>query len=220
DIITVSNDQIENFKFYGESYNNDGMKSVYDSQGWNDYQKSSLLGFESLGEMNALLDQFNSQWSRQNAIDFLQDPSVSNAMAMSGSEALSQWTNPELVVGGLSAGVGGVAGMSRTARTSTAGLRNGHLAGKLHPKTGVPFTEKGFPNFTNYLYKGGKADVTIKPTGTRVGDFAAANSIAGYSSTPKGYTWHHHQTMGRMQLVRTTVHLQTGHTGGFSLWYP
>ncbi|MFV0505777.1 MAG: hypothetical protein ACK5L5_03565, partial [Bacteroidales bacterium] len=73
----------------------------------NDYQKSSLLGFESLGEMNALLDQFNSQWSRQNAIDFLQDPSVSNAMAMSGSEALSQWTNPELVVGGLSAGVGG-----------------------------------------------------------------------------------------------------------------
>ena len=58
----------------------------------------------------------------------------------------------------------------------------------------------------------------IKPTGSRGADFAAANKVAGYSSTPKGYTWHHHQTMGRMQLVETGVHSQTGHTGGFSLW--
>jgi hypothetical protein len=102
--------------------------------------------------------------------------------------------------------------------TSTVGLRNGHLAGKLHPKTGVPFTKKGFPNFKNYLYKGGKADVIIKPTGTRAGDFAAANRVAGYSVTPKGYTWHHHQTFGRMQLVERNIHRATGHTGGFSLW--
>jgi len=49
-------------------------------------------------------------------------------------------------------------------------------------------------------------------------DFKAANSIAGYSSTPKGYTWHHHQDYGRMQLVKTSIHSKTGHTGGWSIW--
>ena len=58
----------------------------------------------------------------------------------------------------------------------------------------------------------------IKPTGNRLLDFAAANLAAGYISTPKGYTWHHHQTFGRMQLVDAATHAQTGHTGGFSLW--
>lgn len=53
---------------------------------------------------------------------------------------------------------------------------------------------------------------------TRDADFAAANAKAGYKSTPKGYTWHHHQDFGRMQLVESKVHSQTGHTGGFSLW--
>ncbi len=101
---------------------------------------------------------------------------------------------------------------------STTGLRNGHLAGKVHPKTGVPFTKSGFPNFKNYLYGGGKNDVIIRPTGSRTGDFAAANKVAGYKSTPNGYTWHHHESFGRMQLVEKGVHLKTGHTGGFSIW--
>lgn len=105
-----------------------------------------------------------------------------------------------------------------TAKMGTTGLKNGHLAGKLHPKTGVPFTKKGFPNFKDFLFKGGKADIKIKPTGNRASDFDAANKIAGYSSTPKGYTWHHHQSKGRMQLVNSSVHSKTGHTGGFSLW--
>jgi hypothetical protein len=54
----------------------------------------------------------------------------------------------------------------------------------------------------------------IKPTGNRAGDFAAANKAAGYNQTPNGYTWHHHQTTGRMQLVESKVHMKTGHTGG------
>jgi hypothetical protein len=103
-------------------------------------------------------------------------------------------------------------------KNGSKGVRNSHLAGKVHPKTGVPFDKAGFPNFSGNLYKGGVNDVMIKPTGNRVADFAAANKAAGYSSTPKGYTWHHHQTTGRMQLVETGVHSQTGHTGGFSLW--
>ncbi|WP_445662062.1 HNH endonuclease [Bacillus sp. FSL R9-9481] len=35
---------------------------------------------------------------------------------------------------------------------------------------------------------------------------------------PKGYTWHHHQEPGTMQLVDTNIHQKTGHTGGRALW--
>ena len=30
----------------------------------------------------------------------------------------------------------------------------------------------------------------------------------------KGYTWHHSEIPGKMQLVETKVHVQSGHTGG------
>lgn len=36
--------------------------------------------------------------------------------------------------------------------------------------------------------------------------------------TPDGFTWHHHEETGRMQLVEKTIHLQTGHTGGRQIW--
>lgn len=75
---------------------------------------------------------------------------------------------------------------------ATKTIRNSHLAGDVHPKTGVPFDKTEFPNFSNNLYKDGVNDVIIKPTGNRVADYAAANKAAGYSSTAKGYTWHHH----------------------------
>lgn len=35
---------------------------------------------------------------------------------------------------------------------------------------------------------------------------------------PTGYTWHHHQTRGVMQLVKRTYHEHTPHTGGISIW--
>ncbi len=35
---------------------------------------------------------------------------------------------------------------------------------------------------------------------------------------PEGYTWHHHEDPGRMQLVDSDIHEKTGHTGGRSLW--
>ena len=37
-------------------------------------------------------------------------------------------------------------------------------------------------------------------------------------TTPKGYTWHHDVEVGKMQLVLTSIHSKTGHTGGRSLW--
>jgi hypothetical protein len=95
--------------------------------------------------------------------------------------------------------------------------RNGHLAGGSHPITHVPFDNDGYPDFSDYLYPDGKNDVIITPTKSRDSDFNAANLAAGYDETPKGYTWHHHQEKGRMQLVNSEIHSKTGHTGGFSI---
>jgi len=36
--------------------------------------------------------------------------------------------------------------------------------------------------------------------------------------TPSGYTWHHHQQDGKMQLVPTDIHDKSAHTGGKALW--
>ncbi|MEZ6057183.1 MAG: HNH endonuclease [Planctomycetaceae bacterium] len=38
------------------------------------------------------------------------------------------------------------------------------------------------------------------------------------SEAPPGFTWHHHQDSGRMQLVDVTIHGDTPHTGGMSIW--
>ena len=35
---------------------------------------------------------------------------------------------------------------------------------------------------------------------------------------PEGYTWHHHEEPGRMQLVDSEIHAETRHVGGRSLW--
>ena len=101
--------------------------------------------------------------------------------------------------------------------------RNKGLAGENHKTTGVPFDKDGFPDFKDHLYNGGKGlnDVKITPTGNRSGDFRAANEAAGFgrgNPQPSGFTWHHHQDYGRMQLVETKAHKRTGHTGGASMW--
>jgi hypothetical protein len=36
--------------------------------------------------------------------------------------------------------------------------------------------------------------------------------------TPRGYTWHHNERIGEMQLVKTDVHNKTAHTGGKAIW--
>lgn len=36
--------------------------------------------------------------------------------------------------------------------------------------------------------------------------------------TPEGYTWHHNEEPGHLQLVDEETHTQTGHTGGRSIW--
>ena len=36
--------------------------------------------------------------------------------------------------------------------------------------------------------------------------------------TPEGYTWHHHEEPGVIQLVDEETHAQTAHTGGRNIW--
>ena len=35
---------------------------------------------------------------------------------------------------------------------------------------------------------------------------------------PKGYTWHHHEDTGKMQLVDSSIHAKSAHTGGRAIW--
>jgi hypothetical protein len=93
--------------------------------------------------------------------------------------------------------------------------RNYHLRNQKHPVTGVPFDSRGYPDFSAWRHPS-VPDVRIRLTGNRNRDFAAANAKAGLRETPEGYTWHHHQDSGLMQLIEETVHAKTGHTGGFA----
>ncbi len=95
---------------------------------------------------------------------------------------------------------------------------------KKYPK-GVDFTNEGFPNFKPYSIKEVSFDIPSAAskaadkclTGVNSHDFAMANKAAGFSSTPKGYTWHHSEDMKTMLLVPTDLHMAVRHTGGASL---
>lgn len=45
------------------------------------------------------------------------------------------------------------------------------------------------------------------------------DSIFAESIRIPGFTWHHHENIGRMQLVPRDIHRAIGHFGRFDLWY-
>ncbi|QVL92473.1 T7SS effector LXG polymorphic toxin [Bacillus velezensis] len=119
----------------------------------------------------------------------------------------------------------------------TVNLKMGHLKNQKHPKTGVPYNKDGFPIFKakfdtkidSKLYKESDylqfKDATLKLKEEIEKDPLLRNQFNDLQiemikagETPDGYTWHHHQDSGRMQLVDQKVHRQTGHTGGRHLW--
>ncbi|MEC1826734.1 T7SS effector LXG polymorphic toxin [Bacillus velezensis] len=119
----------------------------------------------------------------------------------------------------------------------TVNLKMGHLKNQKHPKTGVPYNKDGFPIFKakfdtkidSKLYKESDylqfKDATLKLKEEIERDPLLRNQFNDLQiqmikagETPDGYTWHHHQDSGRMQLVDQKVHRQTGHTGGRHLW--
>jgi hypothetical protein len=84
----------------------------------------------------------------------------------------------------------------------------------------VKFKPGGFPDFTPFLYKGGggKSIAKIVFSGDRYVDEIAANKDAGFLVTPKGFTWHHSEVLGQMELVDTEIHSLISHTGGFAIF--
>jgi RHS repeat-associated protein len=100
---------------------------------------------------------------------------------------------------------------------------NSHYADSLYELTdptlnakypgGVRFTEDGFPDFSLYA----TYEVEIDMIGNTTTDFSAANKAAGLMSTPRGYTWHHHQDGKTMLLVPSDLHNAVRHTGGVAV---
>ena len=114
--------------------------------------------------------------------------------------------------------------------------KNVKLAGKRHPITGIPFDSKGFPIFDDIAKYDTKLNLdyyrsleyteqmkaATKEMRENLGDSEIMKRFdreqikaiqAGDAKIP-GYTWHHHQDTGRMQLVPEWDHSKTGHVGG------
>ncbi|MFH6959388.1 DUF6443 domain-containing protein [Flavobacterium aquidurense] len=91
DVIVVPDSQLKDFKNLIDVT----PTSMSDRVDWNENMKAKFLGFKTVDDMNHLLGGFTRQWSRQNAINYIQNPTYANALAMSFSEALSQWSDPQ-----------------------------------------------------------------------------------------------------------------------------
>jgi len=108
DIVRVPRSRVNDFRRYAEMYKqNEGMRSTFDSYAWNTFWKSEFgLSDRQLSTKQiAHLGTLNSEWSRNNAVEYWLNSSFADGMAFVLSEVVSQWTNPQLVVAGLSAGL-------------------------------------------------------------------------------------------------------------------
>lgn len=117
DVVMVPTNRRAEFEKDVAWYGNSGYTNTYS---WNQYWKDEfgLAAFQFSEAAIKALNQFNSKWSRNSAARFLLNPTFVNALRMSFSESLSQWTNLELVTGGLSSGVMGLQAMKGFARKS------------------------------------------------------------------------------------------------------
>lgn len=108
-------------------------------------------------------------------------------------------------------------------------------ANKISKKTKVRFDSKGFPKFKVYytvklkrkyfresrqrhfymankiLYEDYNAVKKLKLSKSQI------KELKQYE-TPSGYTWHHHQDAGVLQLVDELIHEKTWHYGGYTIW--
>ncbi|MEK4689455.1 T7SS effector LXG polymorphic toxin [Bacillus sp. FSL W8-1202] len=121
--------------------------------------------------------------------------------------------------------------------TVTTNLKNGHLKNDVHPVTGVPYDKDGFPIFepvaevkidkSLYLQKDTaqfkkatellQQEINKNPELKKHFTEMQLKQISK-GKKPKGFTWHHHQNEGIMQLVDADIHGKTGHTGGRNIW--
>ena len=117
---------------------------------------------------------------------------------------------------------------------------NVKLAGKRHPVTGIVFDKKGFPIFDDIAKFDTRIPVDIAISGSRRMHFKESTKqlkqaiekgqvskkqfsneqlrqIMNNKAQIEGFTWHHHQDTGRMQLVPDMIHEKTAHIGGYTI---
>jgi filamentous hemagglutinin len=115
--------------------------------------------------------------------------------------------------------------------------RNVRLAGQRHPVTGIVFDNRGFPIFDDVAAFDTRISIDAFKAASYEGQMKLASQdlskaiqqgqvkVSGFTSAQlqqisegakkiDGYTWHHHQDSGRMQLVPELIHKKTGHAGG------
>lgn len=88
---------------------------------------------------------------------------------------------------------------------------------------GVPFSKKGFPDFSNVAAKGADGNPILMDIGKLSGDskkdIAAAETMfqnLGNAWVP-GFTWHHVEGTTALMRVPTDIHQLVDHTGGMSM---
>jgi hypothetical protein len=127
--------------------------------------------------------------------------------------------------------------------SSTVPPRSGpnvRLAGTRHPN-GVVFDEKGYPIFDDVMvtevrisdaHVATNNDASQMRAATRQlrdlvrndpilrsqFDAAQLRAIRGGRAKIPGFTWQHHQDIGRMQLVPEEIHASVPHIGGAAMW--
>jgi len=129
---------------------------------------------------------------------------------------------------------------SNTVPTQSA--PNVKLAGKRHPQTGIVFDQRGFPIFDDIAKFDTRLPANIAKVRARDSHFFEATkqlkfaldsgqinkstfdasqqkAISNLEKKIPGYTWHHHQEFGRLQLIPDVMHEKSGHIGGMSMWY-
>lgn len=105
-VVTVTDDKRQGFDAAVK-----GTKNT-DDVDWNKSMKAYALGFNLSDKQETALSRLNSDWSRKGAINYWK--TGKGGMAFGLKEVLSQWTNPELVVHGIAAGVAGFGAVSRS----------------------------------------------------------------------------------------------------------
>jgi hypothetical protein len=128
------------------------------------------------------------------------------------------------------------------ATVPASGAKNVRLAGQRHPVSGIVFNERGLPIFDSVLEFDTIIPAEIVSIRDRAVHMKAATqklkeaiergevprskfsseqlkSIMDCEERIQGCTWHHNEQVGRMQLIPEIIHTQTGHVGGFKLWY-
>ena len=115
-----------------------------------------------------------------------------------------------------------------------------HMASQRHPVTGIVYDVKGNPIFDpvavfDVKFPSSKALEVMPDTHKAMATRELAKVIEGNPAlkaqfnayqlqdiaagerTIEGYIWHHHQDIGRMQLIPDSLHIKTGHVGE-DLW--